>query len=141
MVKSDHAETLGDFKSLVMELEFAVRSVFFIMLGLWTPLESLRDPMAWLTAAGILGVLLALRYVLLKLLNMPVAKLVWLAPRGLITVLLLLTAMDRIDLGASFRMPGGGDADGVSSAVACWSPCWPGHRKSDEGGQSRQIAR
>jgi NhaP-type Na+/H+ or K+/H+ antiporter len=74
--------------------------VFFIMLGLWTPLESLRDPMAWLTAAGILGVLLALRYVLLKLLNMPVAKLVWLAPRGLITVLLLLTAMDRIDLGA-----------------------------------------
>jgi len=100
LVKSDHAETLGEFKSLVMELEFAVRSVFFIMLGLWTPLESLRDPMAWLTALGILGVLLVLRYGLLKLLGMPVGKLVWLAPRGLITVLLLLTAMDRIDLGA-----------------------------------------
>lgn len=99
LVKSDHEETLSEFKSLVVELEFAVRSVFFIMLGLWTPLESLRDPMAWLTAAGILGVLLALRYILLKLLGMPVDKLVWLAPRGLITVLLLLTAMEEIDLG------------------------------------------
>jgi hypothetical protein len=126
LVKSDHAETLGDFKSLVMELEFAVRSVFFIMLGLWTPLESLRNPMAWLTAAGILCVLLALRYALLKLLGMQVDKLVWLAPRGLITVLLLLTAMDRIDLGA---FPQG--AVMLTVLLSCLLVLLARHRKSD----------
>jgi hypothetical protein len=100
LVAPDHDDTLVEFKGLVKELEFAVRSLFFIMLGLWTPLSALADPAAWLTAAVVVAVLLGVRYAVLRLLRKDVAQLLWLAPRGLITVLLILTAIQSADLGA-----------------------------------------
>jgi cell volume regulation protein A len=91
--------TVSEFKSQVSELEFGVRSVFFIMLGLWTPLESLQDYRAWLLSFSIIAILLIIRIVLLKILRLDIKQLLWLAPRGLITVLLALTAMETIDIG------------------------------------------
>ncbi len=91
--------TVSEFKSQVSELEFGVRSVFFIMLGLWTPLDSLKDYRAWLLSLAIIAILLVIRIVLLKVLRLDVKQLLWLAPRGLITVLLALTAMETIDIG------------------------------------------
>jgi len=91
--------TVTEFKAQVSELEFGVRSVFFIMLGLWTPLQSLADYRAWLDSLAIIAVLLVIRAVILKLLRIELSQLLWLAPRGLITVLLALTAMESIDIG------------------------------------------
>lgn len=91
--------TVSEFKSQVAELEFGVRSIFFIMLGLWTPLESLRDYRAWLISLSVIAILLIIRIVLLKVLRLDIKQLLWLAPRGLITVLLTLTAMETIDIG------------------------------------------
>jgi len=88
-----YAHTLREFKSLVAELTFATKSIFFLLLGYWTDVRSMLSVTAWLVAiAGVAGILAA-RYVVLTLLRRnDVPSLLWLAPRGLVTVLLFLSA-------------------------------------------------
>ena len=65
------------------------------MLGYWTDLSGLASPAAWLTAIVILAVIFGSRYALLRLLRLSLADaLTWIAPRGLITVLLYLSAKE-----------------------------------------------
>jgi NhaP-type Na+/H+ or K+/H+ antiporter len=92
-------ETVAEFKPQVREIEFGIRSVFFLMLGLWTPLSALSDYRAWILSGAIIAILLLLRLAILKMLKLDIVPLVWLAPRGLITVLLALTAIDHVELG------------------------------------------
>ncbi len=77
----------------VAELTFATKSLFFLLLGYWTDVRSMLSVSAWLVAiAGVAGILAA-RYVVLTVLRRrDVASIVWLAPRGLVTVLLFLSA-------------------------------------------------
>lgn len=91
---SDNYETtLNEFKAIAFELTFAVRGFFFILLGYWTDLTTLLMPMAWMGALVVLFVIYATRSALLRFLGGELASpLLWLAPRGLITVLLYLTA-------------------------------------------------
>jgi NhaP-type Na+/H+ or K+/H+ antiporter len=85
--------TLSEFKGLVAELTFAVKSVFFIMLGYWTDVVEMADWRVWAIAAVMVGVIYASRVGILKLLRVGYRQhLVWVAPRGLITVLLFITA-------------------------------------------------
>ena len=94
--------TLREFKSLVAELTFATKSLFFVLLGYWTDLAHMADPRAWLVAGSMIAIIYATRLVLLMALRQPaVERLVWIAPRGLITVLLYLTAAGGTDLTAS----------------------------------------
>lgn len=89
--------TLNEFKTLTMELTFAVRGFFFILLGYWTDLSGLAEPSAWLTSAVVLFVIFGTRRVLLRLLRLNLAEpLTWIAPRGLITVLLYLSAKEAV---------------------------------------------
>lgn len=91
--------TLAEFKLLVQELTFAVRGFFFILLGYWTDLSDLVAIQAWLGAALVLAVIYGGRYLLLKLGRHESAKsLKWMAPRGLITVLLFLEARQALSL-------------------------------------------
>lgn len=91
---SDHyTGTLNEFKAIAFELTFAVRGFFFILLGYWTDLKTLAMPMAWFGAAVVLFVIYLSRAGLLRAFGGELASsLLWLAPRGLITVLLYLTA-------------------------------------------------
>jgi NhaP-type Na+/H+ or K+/H+ antiporter len=83
--------TLDQFKVLVQELTFAVRGVFFILLGYWTELADLVAWQAWATAALALAVIYGGRRLLLAFARQQAADvLLWFAPRGLITVLLFL---------------------------------------------------
>ena len=85
--------TLSEFKGLVAELTFAVKSVFFIMLGYWTDVNEMADWRVWAIAAVMVGVIYASRFGILKLLRVSNRQqLLWVAPRGLITVLLFITA-------------------------------------------------
>ena len=87
--------TLSEFKGLVAELTFAVKSVFFIMLGYWTDVREMADWRVWAIAAVMVGVIYASRFGILKLLRVRNRQqLVWVAPRGLITVLLFITASE-----------------------------------------------
>jgi Kef-type K+ transport system membrane component KefB len=86
-------QTLAEFKGLVAELTFAVKSFFFVLLGYWTDTSHMADPTAWGLAAGVIAGVYLSRYAVLALLRQPDARrLAWIAPRGLITVLLFITA-------------------------------------------------
>jgi hypothetical protein len=99
---STYDETLREFKGLVAELTFATKSLFFVLLGYWTDLAHMADPRAWLVAGVVVAVIYASRFALLIALRQPAAEqLVWIAPRGLITVLLYLAAAEAVDLEAS----------------------------------------
>jgi hypothetical protein len=92
-------DTLREFKGLVAELTFATKSLFFVLLGYWTDLSHMADPRAWVIAGAMLAVIYASRFALLVALRLPsVEQLVWVAPRGLITVLLFLAATESADL-------------------------------------------
>jgi len=86
-------QTLAEFKGLVAELTFAVKSFFFVLLGYWTETSHMAEPGAWVLAAAIVVTIYASRFAILALLAQPErGRLAWIAPRGLITVLLFITA-------------------------------------------------
>lgn len=94
-----YGATLSEFKVLVQELTFAVRGFFFILLGYWTNLSDLALPEAWLGGALILIVVYGGRHLLLRMFRVESWRsLQWMAPRGLITVLLFLEARQALDL-------------------------------------------
>jgi NhaP-type Na+/H+ or K+/H+ antiporter len=100
--------TLDQFKVLVQELTFAVRGVFFILLGYWTELADLLAWQAWLTAVLALAVIYGGRRLLLTLARQQAAEvLLWFAPRGLITVLLFLNvqALSQSDAQGAMAVP------------------------------------
>lgn len=91
----DFRSTVNEFKSLTSELTFAVRGLFFMLLGYWTDLNHFAHWMAWGVALVVLLVLYGLRRVLMSVLRIEHPHvLAWLAPRGLITVLLYMSAKD-----------------------------------------------
>lgn len=90
-----YAATLKEFKVLTMELTFAVRGFFFLLLGYWTELSDLVSYQAWLSAVLVLVTVYATRSAMLRLVGASFApSLTWLAPRGLITVLLFLNVKE-----------------------------------------------
>jgi hypothetical protein len=97
----EYEQTLREFKGLVAELTFATKSFFFLLLGYWTDLAHMAEPAAWIVAGAIVAIIYASRLGLLAALRQPAAdRLVWIAPRGLITVLLYLAAAEAVDLAA-----------------------------------------
>ena len=96
-----YESTLAEFKMLILELAFAVRGFFFILLGYWTNLTDLMSLHAWIGAGLVLAVIYLSRRLLLRLARLEMADaLTWLAPRGLVTVLLFLTAGNHHELPA-----------------------------------------
>jgi NhaP-type Na+/H+ or K+/H+ antiporter len=96
MVSTDaYADTVREFKSLTAELTFAVRGLFFVLLGYWTDLGSVGHWGAWLTAGFLLLGIYLPRYWMLTALSVRSRQtLTWLAPRGLISVLLYFSAKE-----------------------------------------------
>jgi hypothetical protein len=90
-----YEQTLKEFKGLVAELTFATKSFFFLLLGYWTDLREMVSVRAWLVAGSGIAIIYVSRWLILKLLRQEAAeRLLWIAPRGLITVLLFLSATD-----------------------------------------------
>ena len=92
---------IDSFKKILAELTFIVRSFFFIMFGFYTNLTGLVNINSIAFAAAITAFLFILRWVFLYfVIGKGFGKLVWFAPRGLITVLLFMSIPDmfRIDV-------------------------------------------
>jgi len=90
-----YEQTLKEFKGLVAELTFATKSFFFLLLGYWTNVSEMVSVKAWLVAGAGIAIIYGSRWLILKLLRQESAeRLLWIAPRGLITVLLFLSASD-----------------------------------------------
>jgi cell volume regulation protein A len=95
MKHETYEQTLREFKGLVAELTFAMKSFFFLLLGYWTDVRSMLSIEALLVAIAGVAAILATRWLVLKALRREgIAQLLWIAPRGLITVLLFLSARD-----------------------------------------------
>jgi cell volume regulation protein A len=99
-VSREYESTISEFRTLVVELTFVVRGFFFVLLGYWTDLSDLASSSAWLGAGLVLAVVYGSRFLMLRLMLGPAAAgpLMWIAPRGLITVLLFLHVREAFSL-------------------------------------------
>ncbi len=79
------------FKELTIEGAFLVRALFFLLFGflIETPEILNTKTLAW--SAGIVFIMIVFRTIQLKLSKLPLAPLLFIAPRGLITILLFLS--------------------------------------------------
>lgn len=78
------------FKELIIEATFLVRALFFLLFGYLIKTAEIINPDTIIWAVGIVAILFLLRFVQLKISRMPLFPLLFVAPRGLITILLFL---------------------------------------------------
>ena len=85
-----HMSTIFDnFKMITLESSFIVRTFFFVIFGFTIILASLLDLKVWVVSILILGILYGIRFAYFKfIIRNNIQPEVWMAPRGLITVLL-----------------------------------------------------
>lgn len=80
---------LHDFHLVTIESAFVIRTFFFVIFGITISLASLLNWQVALISIGILAALYVVRFLTIKLfVQKDIVPQVWLAPRGLITVLL-----------------------------------------------------
>jgi len=85
-------EDLAHFKQIVLEGAFFIRTFFFLLLGFSTELADFAGTTVWVVSGVILVLIYATRWPLLRALcPTDVLPLLWVAPRGLITVVLFLS--------------------------------------------------
>jgi potassium/hydrogen antiporter len=86
-------EELDIFKHLVAEATFVIRTFFFILLGYSTLVSDLMHAQVWLVATALVACYLIPRIGIVYLCagNKRIEPLLWLAPKGLITILLILS--------------------------------------------------
>ena len=78
-----------NFKMITLESSFVVRTFFFVIFGFTILLASLINFEVWLVSVLILAVLYGVRFVWFRLvIRKEIYPDIWLAPRGLITILL-----------------------------------------------------
>jgi len=80
---------LDDFRIVTMESAFVMRTFFFVIFGLSLVLSSLVGVSVLLYSAVVLGIIYAVRFITLKVFaNKDLNLFLYVAPRGLVTVLL-----------------------------------------------------
>lgn len=79
------------FKDVVVEATFIVRTLFFIVFGFVLKTEDIINPKSLVWSLSIVAAIFALRALFLKLGKLDMQPLFYIAPRGLITVLLFLS--------------------------------------------------
>ena len=79
------------FKELIIEATFLIRALFFLLFGYLMETSEIinTDTLVW--AVGIVAGIFLLRAILLKISGLPLMPLLFIAPRGLITILLFFS--------------------------------------------------
>jgi hypothetical protein len=85
------AKEVHFFKDLVTEATFLIRSIFFLLFGFLVQTQEVLNQSTILWSAGIVCGILLIRVISLKVLNLKLFPLMFIAPRGLITILLFLS--------------------------------------------------
>jgi hypothetical protein len=88
------------FHEILIEGTFLIRALFFLLFGFLIDNKELLNQQTFFWALGIVGAIFIIRFVQLKFAKLPPMPLMFLAPRGLITILLFLyiSEEDKIDL-------------------------------------------
>ena len=79
------------FKELTVEFAFLIRALFFILFGFLINSSELLNIHSISWSVGIVLGIYLLRFIFLKLIKLEVKPLIFIAPRGLITILLFLS--------------------------------------------------
>jgi Kef-type K+ transport system membrane component KefB len=80
---------LHDFHTITLESAFVIRTFFFVIFGMYITLGSLVDWRVGVISLAISGALFAVRFLVLKLfVRKDITPQLYIAPRGLITILL-----------------------------------------------------
>lgn len=79
------------FKELIIEGTFLVRALFFLLFGYLIKTSEIINPDTILWALTIVGIIVFIRFLQLKISKIPLFPLLFVAPRGLITILLFLS--------------------------------------------------
>lgn len=82
---------VNKFKELTIELTFLIRSLFFILFGFLIKISDLLNSELIGLAIIITGLIFLIRTIFLFILGMPLKPLIFIAPRGLITILLFIS--------------------------------------------------
>ncbi len=78
------------FKDLIVEITFLIRALFFLLFGYLMKKSEILNPATIIWAVGIVAAIFIFRVIFLKSLKLPLSPLLFIAPRGLITILLFL---------------------------------------------------
>ena len=78
------------FKELIVEITFLIRALFFLLFGYLMKKSEILNPETIIWAVGIVAAIFFFRALFLKSLRLPLSPLLFIAPRGLITILLFL---------------------------------------------------
>ena len=78
------------FKELIGEATFLVRALFFLLFGYLMKRSEILNPETIVWACGITASIFIIRGVFLKIVRLPLSALFFVAPRGLVTILLFL---------------------------------------------------
>jgi peptidoglycan/LPS O-acetylase OafA/YrhL len=79
------------FKDLTAEMAFLIRALFFILFGFLIETTEIINTDTIIWALGITGLIFIVRFLLLRMLKIETNPLLYIAPRGLITILLFLS--------------------------------------------------
>ncbi len=79
------------FKELTSEIAFLIRSLFFLLFGFLIKVSELLNTETVVWALGITTAIFVLRLLFLKIFKQTIKPLIFIAPRGLITILLFLS--------------------------------------------------
>jgi len=100
-IKTDNLNNeINKFKELTTEGAFLVRSLFFILFGYTIKTSEITNSNTIVWAIAIVGLVLIIRALQLKVSKIDLNPLLYIAPRGLITILLFFSILpdDRISL-------------------------------------------
>lgn len=83
------------FKDLVVEFTFLIKSIFFLVFGFAVSRREVLNLPDLFKALVIVAVIFGLRWLLLKLMRIELDRVLYFAPRGLITILLFVTLQEK----------------------------------------------
>ncbi|MDP4630863.1 MAG: sodium:proton antiporter [Flavobacteriales bacterium] len=81
------------FKEITTEATFLTRALFFLLFGFLMQAKEILNPATIPWAAGIVLSIILVRWIALKFSKLPSSPLLFVAPRGLITILLFLSIL------------------------------------------------
>jgi cell volume regulation protein A len=84
-------EEVHNFSKLIAETAFLVRTIFFILFGYTISSDTLLDLETLPFALGIIILIIVIRFIQLKIAKTEITPLLFIAPRGLITIMLFLS--------------------------------------------------
>jgi cell volume regulation protein A len=87
-----HKEVLK-FRDITSEATFMIRGLFFMLFGFLMQLEEILNVESLPWAAAIVFGIIFIRWIVLKIAGLPVSPILFVAPRGLITILLFISIL------------------------------------------------